>query len=61
MVLIEDMIDLHVPLFPIGGFTGSEKILAAVTAANPSIAGDIQPSPISKLFTGGMYLNKVFT
>src|SRR5262249_22978922 len=40
--LIEDMIDLRVPLFPVGGFPGSEKILSAVPAANPANAGDIQ-------------------
>ena len=42
MFLVEDMIDLDVPLFPIGGFTGCEKILAAVPVANPAMAGDIQ-------------------
>src|SRR5262245_61468305 len=36
------MIDLRVPLFPIGGFTRSEKIFAAVPAANSAKACNIQ-------------------
>src|SRR5256885_1470725 len=36
------MIELNVPLFPIAGLTGVEKIFAAIPPPNPAMSGDIQ-------------------